>query len=245
MAYMKRKRSVKSRRTKKALYPYRRRSTVPRDAFGASNCIERVDKDVYTTMVNSVFTSNGVFTKNNPDTTMFYWDLDGFGILSNSRGFTHLAERFQLFMLHWITMELNFGSSVAGSNHSIVVCYQPSLGGQGAPLGSTSSVANLEGSGGRTKTLTADSPKAKWTLTGVLLNELVHNSALSGYSIHSPYKTYMSSNQASGYRQPTIRFGNVIAYSPGVDITAAQPGQLTITIRMRVSFAAPSLTTTS
>ena len=78
-------------------------------------------------MVNSVFTSNGVFTKNNPDTTMFYWDLDGFGILSNSRGFTHLAERFQLFMLHWITMELNLGSSVAGANHAIVVCYQPSL----------------------------------------------------------------------------------------------------------------------
>ena len=125
---------------------------------------------MYTTYVSSVFTSNGVFTKNNPDTTMFYWDLDGFGILSNSRGFTHLAERFQLFMLHWITMEVNLGSSVAGANHSIVICYQPSLGGQGAPLGSTSSVSNLENSGGRTKTLTTDNPRAKWTLTGVLLN---------------------------------------------------------------------------
>ena len=49
----------------------------------------------------------------------------------------------------------------------------------------------------------------------------------------------MSSNQASGYRQPTIRFENVIAYSPGLDITAAQPAQLTITIRMRESALQP------
>lgn len=230
---------MKSRRTGK---PYKRRSTIPRDVAGVHRCIARADGDVYTTLVNSMFTSNGVFTKNNPDTTMFYWDLDGVGLLNGSRGFTHLADRFQLFMLHWISIELHLGTTTSGANHQIMVVYQPSLGGQFAPAGSISSVSNLENSGGRLRSLNRDSTTCKWYLTGTLLNEVYANSLQTGYTFASPFKVYMATNQPSGFRIPTIRFGHIIAYSPGIDITAAQPGQLTVNVKMKVSFAAPSQT---
>lgn len=236
MAYMKRKRSVK-----KGKKPYRKRSTVPRDIGGISECIKRVDSDVYTTTLTSLFTSNGVFTKNASDATMFYFDLDGVGIFNGSRGFTHLSDRFQLFMLHWMTCEVNLGSSLAGANHQIMISYQPALGGQ-FPV-ATPNIGNLENSGARLRSLNQDNCKTKWTMTGIILNESYANSLQTGYTFTSPYKTYMATNQASGFRIPTVRFGHLIAYSPGIDITAAQPGQLTITFRFKVSFAVPSQTT--
>ena len=129
-----------------------------------------------------------------------------------------------------------------GANHSIVICYQPSLGGQGAPLGSTSSVSNLENSGGRTKTLTTDNPRAKWTLTELLLNRwfiTVHYQAILyiGPTRHTCPVINLRIQTANDQirKRDCVQSWN--------RRTAAQPGQLTITIRMRVSFAAPSLTT--
>lgn len=236
MAYKKRQRKLRSLKKRRTY-----RSTVPRDLGGVSECIKRVDSDVYTTTLTALFTSNGVFTKNASDTTMFYFDLDGVGIFNGSRGFTHLSDRFQLFMLHWMTCEANLGSSVAGANSQIMITYQPTLGGQ-FPV-ATPNIGNLENSGSRLRSLNQDNTKAKWTLTGILLNETYANSLQTGYSFASPYKTYMATNQASGFRIPTVRFGHLIAYSPGIDITAAQPGQLTIKFTFKVSFAVPSQTT--
>lgn len=241
MPYARRRRTTRKVRSRRS-YGRRRSSLVPRDDLHFSNLIRRADNDCYTTTVKTIFTAPQLVTKNLGDSTMFSGELSGTAILSGSRGFVALQDRFQKFMLHSATMECMVANTAVGVNNNILITYNPSIAGQAA---TGTGLWQMEASGGRLQQIHAQKPKAKFSLLGSILNEAYSSAATTGYVGGSPYKQWMSSNSPNGGRWPNIFFGNVILYSPGIDLTAANtPGAVLFVFTFKVSFAVPQISPT-
>lgn len=242
MPYARRRRTTRKARSRRP-YGRRRVSAVPRDDLHFSSLIRRADHDCYTTTVKAILTAPQLVTKNVGDSTMFTGELSGPTLLGLSRGFVNLSDRFQKFMLHSATLEVMLAAHPNGVNNNIVMCYNPSIAGQALPA--TIGIWNMEASGSRIKQMTAHAPRCKYRLLGSLLNETYTSGVQTGYVGGSPYNQWMSSNSPSGGRWPNIFFGNVLLYSPGIDLTVANtPGSCLFVFTFKVSFAVPQIAPT-
>lgn len=226
----------KTRKTRGYRKRVSRKSHVPKDALGFSTAIKRFDSDVYTTTVTAILNGGQLLAVDNADATMFGGALSGTSILSASRGFVQLSDRFQMCMVHSATMEANLGNHSAGANTQVVIAYLPGLGGQGLPLSYL--ISQMEGSGSRVRQLNANNPKTKWNLLGSLQGEAFTSSLLTGYVGMNLNKVYIATSNTNGGRMPNAFFGNLVAYSPGFSLVT-NPGQLTFKFTFKISFAIP------
>lgn len=235
------RRSTTKKRTYRKRYLKGSRSYVPRDALGFSSAIKRFDSDVYTTTVTAILNGGQLLAVDNADATMFGGTLSGTSILSASRGFVQLSDRFQMCMVHSATLEANLGNHSAGANTQVVIAYLPGLGGQGLPLSYL--ISQMESSGSRVRQLNANNPKTKWSLLGSLQGEAFTSALLTGYVGLNLNKVYIATSNTNGGRMPNAFFGNIVAYSPGFSLVS-NPGQLTFKFTFKISFAVPQMAPT-
>lgn len=226
------KRRSRARRTR-----YMKKNTIPRDALGFHKTIRQFDPDVYTTTVACYQTGAQMLTQDAGDATMFKANLPGTYLFPQSRGFVNLQDRFQAIMIHSAYLDVTLSNHAAGANSSVIVGYNSQLSGQ--VMNPSSGFHSFEASGSKTRTLTAASPRARFKLTGSLLNESYASAISSGYVYTDLSRVYIASGNVNGSTLPNVFFGALYCYSPAFVLTGAN--SINFKFTFRISFAVPQV----